>query len=330
MRACHRVQPFEPSSPSTRFGDVLATSVLILSLALTAAPAMAQPPGRVNGVVRDTDEQPIKGATVTARNENIGANMTATTDDKGRFTLLGLRPGEWAFIAAAPGFAANGGRMAVRSASNLNPPMLFTLSRNGPGAGGALERVTAKDLQTHIANANNLFEQKKWDESIAAYRAITSTAAPLAFVNLQVAAAYIAKNDLPRAQAAYEELLKVDPTIERATVGLAEVQVERGDPQGAEETLTKAAQRDGAGRDVLFALAELKAKAGQSEQAAGWFKKSNEADPYWGRPLYRLGQLAAEKGDSAQATQYLQRVVTVDPASPEAALAKTSLASQTK
>ena len=273
-------------------------------------------------MVRNDDEQPIKGATVVAQNSSAGLSYTSSTDEKGRFFMLGLRPGDWVFIASAPGFAGSGSRMNVRASSNLNPPMLFTLRRNGPGAGGALEKVIGKDLQSN-REREKLLGQKKYDEAIAAYRAI-STAAPLAFLNLQVATAYVAKND-PRAQAAYEDLLKVDPTNERATVGLAEIQVERGDPQGAEETLTKAAQRDGAGRDVLFALAELKAKAGQSEQAAGWFKKSNEADPYWGRPLYRLGQLAAEKGETAQATQYMQRVVTVDPASPEAALAKAAL-----
>ena len=302
---------------------IIFTSLLFSALTL---PAAAQPPGRVNGVVRDTDEQPIKGATVTARNDNVGSSFTATTDDKGRFVLLGLRAGEWIFIAGAPGFAANGGRMNVRAASNLNPPMLFTLTRNGPGAGGALERLTAKDLQSQIASANALFDERKWDESIAAFRAIMTAAPPLAFLNLQVAAAYLAKNDLPKAQAAYEEALKADPTLEKAIVALAQVQLQRGDPQGAEDTLMRAAEREDAGREVLYALAELKASSGQNEQAAAWFKKSNEADPYWGKPLYRLGQLAAAKGDSAQATRYMQRVVTVDPSSPEATLAKTALA----
>ena len=302
---------------------VTAATLLFSGLALTAA---AQPPGRVNGVVRDTDEQPIKGATVTARNDNVGASFTATTDDKGRFVLLGLRAGEWIFIAGAPGFAANGGRMNVRAASNLNPPMLFTLTRNGPGAGGALERVTAKDLQSQIANANALFDQHKWDESIAAFRAIMTAAPPLAFLNLQVAAAYVAKDDLPKAQAAYEEALKVDPTLEKATVSLAQIQLQRGDPQGAEATLTRAVEQQNAGREVLLALAELKASGGQNEQAAAWFKRSSEADPYWGKPLYRLGQLAAAKGDTGQATQYMQRVVTVDPSSPEATMAKAALA----
>ncbi|MEQ1912252.1 MAG: carboxypeptidase-like regulatory domain-containing protein, partial [Vicinamibacterales bacterium] len=57
--------------------------------------------GRVNGIVREEGGQPLKGATVTAENTNVGQSFTATTDDKGRFNMIGLRTGEWRFIAQA-------------------------------------------------------------------------------------------------------------------------------------------------------------------------------------------------------------------------------------
>lgn len=303
------------------FLGALALSVFVGSLGV----ALAQPPGRVNGVVRDEDDQPIKGATVTAQNANIGVSYTASTDEKGRFIILGLRPGEWAFIAGSPGFASVGNRMNVRSASNLNPPLLFVLRRNGPGAGGALEKVTAKDLQNQIDSADKLFTQKKWDESIAAYRSIMSAAEPLAFLNLQIAAAYVAKGELPRAQAAYEDLLKVDATNDRAIVGIAEIKQKQGDAAGAVEFLTRASQAEGARREIFFALGELSATAGKADDASQWFTKAAQVDPYWGRPLYRLAQIASDKGDKAAADGFMQRVIAVDPSSPEAAQAKGAL-----
>ena len=48
---------------------------------------------RVGGIVRDDAGQPVKGATVTAEDPNVGQALTATTDDKGRFTIIGLRSG---------------------------------------------------------------------------------------------------------------------------------------------------------------------------------------------------------------------------------------------
>ena len=146
--------------------------------------------------------------------------------------IIGLRPGQWTFLAQAPGHGADGGRLPVRAASNLNPPMTFTLKRTGPGIGGALERVSAKDLQGNLAAAEALFNQKKWDEAIAAYRSILSSAPPLNVVQLQIAAAYLGKQDYEHAAAAYNDLLKVEPSNGQAAVGLAAIKSQQGDPQG--------------------------------------------------------------------------------------------------
>ena len=59
----------------------------------SAASAAAQT-GRVGGVVKDEAGQPIKGATVTAENPGASpSSFTATTDDKGRFSIIGLKTG---------------------------------------------------------------------------------------------------------------------------------------------------------------------------------------------------------------------------------------------
>src|SRR5205823_9467848 len=108
------------------------TSILLFAALLligTANRAAAQV-GRVGGVVKDEGGQPLKGATITAENQNIGQSFTATTDDKGRFTMIGLRAGTWRFIAQAPGFSPDGGEMPVRMGAP-NPPISFTLKKTG-------------------------------------------------------------------------------------------------------------------------------------------------------------------------------------------------------
>lgn len=301
-----------------------------LCVTLSVVTASAQPSGRVTGVVRDEDGEPIKGATIAARHENSGTNYTAHTDNKGRFNIIGLRFGEWVFIGSSPGYGAAGAKMQVRMNSNLNPPIQFSLRRTGPGAGGALEKLTAKSIQEQLAAAEALFGDKKWDDAIAAYRKIMTAAAPLAFINLQIAEAYIGKNDLTHAQAAYEDLLKYDPTNERAVVGLAELKLHQGDRRGAEAVLMLAAQSEEPRRDVLFHLGELTSDTGRQDEALEWFRKASAADPYWGKPLYRLAELSTARGDVAESAKYMERVIAVDPLSPEASLAKTALGQSSK
>lgn len=294
-----------------------------LLVAALASESAAQP-GRVGGVVKDDRGDAIKGATILAENTNIGASRTATTDEKGRFTIIGLRSGVWRFVAFAPGHAAGAGNLNVR-AGGPNPLITFSLKRTGPGTTGALAGIGAKDLQEELAAADALFNQRKWDEAVAAYRSIMSKTRVLSVINLQIAAAYRNKKDFASAIDAYNAILTVDPNNEKAQVGIAMTNLERGDTKAAEDGLQKAAEKPTAGREVFFSLGEVKSAGGNADEAAKWYEKASAADPSWGRPLYRLGLLALKKGDTEGATKFLEQVLSVDPISPDAALAKATL-----
>jgi Flp pilus assembly protein TadD len=294
-----------------------------LLLCALAAPAAGQA-GRVGGVVKDDNGQPIKGATVTAENPNIGQSFTSTSDDKGRFIMIGLRGGQWRFTAQAPGYSPEAGMANIRMGTP-NAPLSFGLKRTGNGFFGALGGIEAKDLQADLAEADALFNQRRWDEAVGAYREILAKAPPLSVINLQIASAYRHKKDYPAALAAYNDLLKIDPYNEKAKVGIGMTSLERGDMEGAERTLTAAAETGTVGRDLFYSLGEVKRAKGETDEAMKWYLKASEADPAWGKPLYMLGLSALNRGDHAGATTFLEQVIAVDPVSAEAALAKTIL-----
>ena len=88
---------------------------------LFAASVASAQTGRVNGIVHEEGGQPLKGATVTADSQAFGQTFTSTTDDKGRFQMIGLRTGEWRFIAQSPGHSPEGGLLNVRSGTRRSP-----------------------------------------------------------------------------------------------------------------------------------------------------------------------------------------------------------------
>jgi outer membrane protein assembly factor BamD (BamD/ComL family) len=303
------------------FGGVLAV------LALSGV-AEAQT-GRVGGVVREEGGQPLKGATVTAENQSIGQSFTATTDDKGRFIMIGLRSGEWRFIAQAPGYSPEGGMLTVRS-SGTNIPITLELKHSGVAFFGALGGVVGKDLQGDLAAADALYNQQKWDEAIAAYRQILGKVPVITSINLQIGSAFRHKKDYDAAIAAYNDLLKAEPGNDKAKIEIAMTALERGDARAAEETLLRVAGEPDAPRDVFYALGEVKLAANDADAATTWFEKASKADPFWAKPLLKLGEAAIRKGDNAGAVRLLARAVEVDPTAPEAATAKTALAALKK
>ncbi len=278
--------------------------------------------GRVGGQVKDESGQPIKGATITAENPNASpSSFTATTDDKGRFSIIGLRSGQWTFTAQAPGFAPESGQMRVQTIGSPNPPMTFTLKKGSGGPAAGLG-AAAKDLQAELAAADQLFNSQQWDDAIAAYRAIMTKAPSLSVINLQIAAAYRNKKDYDGAIAAYNELLKADPNNDKAKIGIGMTNLEKGDMEAAEQTLQAASQSVGATREVFYNLGEVEFAKGKPDEAVAAYKRAAEMDPKWGKPLFGIGKVALNKGDTQGAIEAFSKVIEVDPTSPEAAQAK--------
>ncbi len=303
----------------------LSRTVLTALLVASVASGAAAQTGRVGGTVKDDAGQPVKGATITAENPAASPNsFTATTDDKGRFSIIGLRTGGWTFTAQAPGFAPESGRMNVQTIGAPNPPLTFTLKKGGaPGPFGALGGMAAKDLQADLAVADGLYNTQKWDEAIAAYRTIMAKAPSLSVINLQIAAAYRNKKDYDAAIAAYNDLLKTDSNNDKAKIGIGMTNLEKGDLKAAEEMLTKAAEGASPTREVFYNLGEVKFAKGETDEAAKWYQRAADTDPSWGKPIFKLALVALNKGDKDGTIKLMEKVVATDPTSPEAAQAKT-------
>jgi len=320
---------FEDVTVRPGFYVCRGTLVAVLFAAL-AGSATAQI-GRVVGVVRDERGQPIKGATVAAENPDASPkSLTATTDDKGRFAMIGLRSGFWTLVARAPGFEPESGRIQVRAAGA--PALTFTLPRERLPPPSAIGGLAAKDLQTDLLAADQLYNSKKWDEAIQKYQAILTKAPALSVINLQIAQAYRNKADDVRAQnsgadavaiddqaiAAYQALLRIDPGSDKAKIGIAMTNLEKGDLESAEKALDDASLATNASREVFYSLGEVKSARGKNADAAKAYERAAQMDPYWGKPVFALGKAALDNGNKTGAMQYFEKVVAVDPLSPEA------------
>ena len=304
-------------------------AIVVLCLAV---PASAQT-GRVGGLVKDTEGKPIKGATVKAQNPGASpSEFTATTDDKGRFSMIGLRSGTWKFIAEAPGFMPQEGNAPVRTIGAPNPPLEFTLAK-GAAAGPA---ALSKEVQAELKAADDLRNAGQFDQAITAYQGIKAKNPSLTMVNMVIAGTYRQKaakeTDKTARQAAfdqaigaYQEVLKLDNANERAKIEIGMTHMQAGNLDAAEQALAPVADSPSASREVFYNLGEIKFNKGDAAGAEAMYKRAADMDASWQLPKLKLGLIAFSKGDKDTAIKIFESIVAADPNAPEAAQANAFL-----
>lgn len=307
----------------------LLAATLIVALVVSAVPAAAQT-GRIGGTVKDSNNQPLKGATVTAENPGASPNsFTATTDDRGRFSMIGLKAGSWKLTATAPGFMPEGGSISIRTLGAPMPPVTFTLTPGAAGPAGALAGIDTKELQAEVQAAIDLADAKQYDAAIAAYQAILTRVPALTMINGQIAQVQRLKKDYDGALASYQKVLDADPNNDKMKIEIGMTHLEKGDFASAEATLMEVATSTSASREVFYNLGEVKFANAETDEAVKYYQRAVDMDGTWGKPLFKIGLAKLQKGDTAGAIEVMEKVIAVDPTSAEAVQAQ-SLIDQLK
>jgi TolA-binding protein len=302
---------------------IVSAAALMMALVVSAVPAAAQT-GRIGGTVKDaTNSTPLKGATITAENPAASpSSFTATTDDKGRYSIIGLKTGTWKITAVAPGFQPSSGQVPVRSLGAPMPPVDFALAPGATGPTGALAGVNTKELQGELQKAMDLANSGQHDAAIAAYQAILTKTPALTMVNGQIAQVQRMKKDYDGAIASYQKILAADPNNDKAKIEIGMTYLEKNDFANAEKTLMEVAQSTSANREVFYNLGEVKFAKGETDEAVKYYERASQIDPAWGKPIFKLGLAKLQKADTAGAIEMMNKVIASDPNSAEAAQAK--------
>ena len=190
-------------------------------LAGTRAVAAQALVGRVAGTIRDESGKPVAGATITATNPEQALTLTATSDVKGRFGMLGLRRGIWVFAIAAPGFqkVSQAGEVQI---GNQNPPLNVKLVKNPtPPQPGPLSTLTGSDIQSMIDAAEASAASGDLAAAIGTYRDLLSKIPALTTGYLRVGALLEQQGDAAGALETYRQLARLEPDNARAAAAIA-------------------------------------------------------------------------------------------------------------
>ncbi|HEV2195653.1 MAG TPA: tetratricopeptide repeat protein [Candidatus Acidoferrum sp.] len=302
---------------------VMLTAILVAVLALASAPRAAAQTGTISGQIMDINAKPWVGLTIQATSEQ-GAKSTAKTDNDGKYSIVGLRPGIYLVTIAAfppPNDKQQPydlSKVRVESGGEAKADANFKdiLAKQPAAAEQAKKNEEAKTkfegMKAHFTAGNALLEQEK------AAKAELQSAKPDQRDAAKQKLADLSDQAAKEYKAAQESAGEKDPNIHLLWAKLGEAY----DTAGRNEEAAQAYQQAIAAKPDIPGyynnLGNVLARAGKIDEAKAAYTKSAELDPTnaatawrnFGISLYNANRL----GD---AVEPLQKSAELDPKNPQ-------------
>jgi hypothetical protein len=129
--------------------------LLALLLLMNTTPSAAQGGTlTLQGVVTDASHALMPGVPVTVKHEGNKLPRLAVTDERGRYVLSGLRPGDYELLAALPGWARDTQTIKILAATEIDVVM-----RIAPYTGGGITVTPEEVLPPSGQRARNLRQE---------------------------------------------------------------------------------------------------------------------------------------------------------------------------
>jgi tetratricopeptide (TPR) repeat protein len=304
------------------FRGALALAVV---LTVSAVPALAQ--SVVRGKVVDAQGKAVPDATVLFEATDANRKTQTKTDKNGEFLQVGLSSGSYKVTASKDGVGSQTLNSNVRQGPNN--PLSFSLTTSSNLSNADKEAAVA--LQTAAAAAMEAMKAGRHDEAIAKFNEVIAKMPTCADCYYNIGTAYVAKQDLPNAEAAFKKMVELKPDAAEGYTGLAGVYNAQKKFDLAAEASSKASQLSGGaaggggGAEASYNQGVILFNSGKFAEAKTQFEAATKADPNMGMAHYQLGMTALNLGQIPEAVTALEAYLKVEPNGPKAAEVKAAL-----
>ncbi len=157
-----------------------------------------------------------------------------------------------------------------------------------------------------------LMDLDRFDEAIQVVQTGIGDTSSTA-LQLRLGAVEMIKGDYPAARDAFNAALAIDPKLDAAYVGLAQIDARQGRDIDAIRILEEAREKlpDHYPLEYYFGL--LASRQGREQEAIGAFQNAARLEPTSPDPCYGLGKIYSSQQNWTQARQELERVIELNP-----------------
>jgi tetratricopeptide (TPR) repeat protein len=306
-----------------------AAVILGLSAALWGQLGMGN--GRIKGTVKDEAGKMLAGAKILVTNQTYKNTFSATSDDKGRWSVAGVASGWYEIRVSMEGFPEAKSELNVSFVRQLTQTLDVTMKKVQVPSGK--EPASKKNALAILVNeANALYQQKNYLEAAAKYgQALQSNPSEYA-LNVNLGNCHLEMGENDKALEAYLKFL-ADVKADKGTWNgnadaarvlsmIGRIYLDRGDVEKGKEYFKSAIDAFPNDEIIPFNLGEILFNQGQADQAIEYLQIAVKLKGDWAPPYLKLGYAYLNKGEYKSALESLKKFLELAPEDPQAATVK--------
>jgi tetratricopeptide (TPR) repeat protein len=290
---------------------------LLLGLAFSSVLLVAQSyrgQGRLTGIVLDQDGKPIPGVKVKLFSVKGQSGFELTTDAKGEWKAMYIRGGGWNIDFEKSGYGPK--KISTTIEESFKNPAVETRLQKIEGL------VISDELKAALKSGNQLFDEKKYEEAIAAYSDLVGKNPDAYIINKNIGNCYFELQKYDKAEEAYRKVLDKEPQNAEIMLLIGNCYSNRGEKDKAMEWYNKIEFDKITDPTVLFNIGSVLSGQSKFEEALKYYQRALDLKKDFLDALYQLGLTYVSLQNNAAAVTAFENYLKLDADSPKAVQVK--------
>jgi tetratricopeptide (TPR) repeat protein len=282
-------------------------SIVLFSAAYTGK-------GKLKGVVKDENGNPVEGVTVKLFSLKAASGFNVRTDKNGKWKAMWIRAGIWHIDFEKPGYESK--KISVNVATYKTNPLVEIVLKKMEGV------EISKDFIEKINKGNKLFEEKKYDEAIKLFEELIKEKPELKMINQNIGNCYFAMEKYEKAVEYYKKALKDKGDNTDMFIAIGNSYINMKNNEKALEWYKKADTSKIKDFNVLYNIGVIFYNNFNYKKALEFFKMAVDHNGDFADGWYQLGMTLVAVNKQKEAIDALNTFLKLAPDSPNAQTAK--------
>jgi len=272
--------------------------------------------GKIEGVVIDSDGNPLEKVKVTIIFIKIASRkFELTTDKEGKFIQIGLWPGYYQVNFKKSGYAPISQEVRVRIAESTK------LETKLEKAEEIVARTLSKADKLFV-KGNKLYAEQKFEEAVQAYEEATKISQSQWGYYFNLGLTYRKLDKKQEAMNSFQKALELSPETFSSNKELGEILAKDGKYEEAKKYYMRATELSPDDPDAFYNLGVCLTNLGETEEALVSFLKAVELKDDHADAYYQIGTIYIGQNKVGEAVANLEKFLELAPEHEKANIAQ--------